>query len=86
MLRVDECNCPCHIYDTKMHVNHFGPCCRTCDICHKNINIDCYDLHIKDCKPMFEIDISQAGSGIKNETFDQMIRRKKDGYMRKQFE
>jgi len=83
---MDECNCPCHTYGDDINVNHFGPCCIACSVCKKNIKIDFHSLHVKDCKDIFQVNSQPDISGIKNETFDQMIRRKKDKYMRDLFE
>lgn len=51
MSKIEECNCMCH---TNSGIIHFTPCCNECEYCGKNIKINDFNKHIKNCKKEFD--------------------------------
>ena len=51
LLEFDECDCRCHIDPLRLaEPDHVAPCCAACQYCHKNIRLDVYEEHEKDCR------------------------------------
>ncbi len=83
----EECDCPCHIYGV-IH-DHLNECCFYCDNCKKNIDIKYLYNHkigcmqkIGDTSTIRDLNGKTMSKTKKEETFDEMIKRKTDENLR----